>query len=97
MSTKHTPGPWVIETYHGSLFKICKPDFKIGDEVAHRLEADARLIAAAPELLGWLEAVVRQMEYQHSSGSIVSNDFTGLMGMVPQLKKVIAKATGGAK
>jgi hypothetical protein len=48
---KHTPGPWSVATYG------CSPDFfaiKIGSfSLATKIpnEQDARLIAAAPELL----------------------------------------------
>tara|TARA_R100001086_G_scaffold248358_1_gene185101 strand:- start:3414 stop:3695 length:282 start_codon:yes stop_codon:yes gene_type:complete len=50
MKTKHTPGPWKIETYHGCLFKI-ERDGELDEYPERRTEADARLIAAAPEML----------------------------------------------
>lgn len=88
---KHTPGPWTVETYHGSMFKICKPDFKIGNEVTHRLEADRRLIAAAPELLEALCAV-RELMLEHKVPVLEWNkDAFALM------RNAIAKATGGAE
>jgi len=86
MKTKHTPGPWIVETYHGSLFKICKPDFKIGDEVAHRLEADARLIACAPELLAWTKELLNQLK-------LVEPDKYD--GVKEHVSKLIARAEGG--
>lgn len=98
-NTKHTPGPWkfVIAdlvksecgiTYHevyGSNSSV----------VARRVisDADARVIAAAPELLDWLKAVVRQMELERPKAEATyTNGETGLFGMFSGLKKVIAKA-----
>ncbi len=60
-NTKHTPGPWVIETYHDGFFKITTPNFKIGDEVAYRGAADKALLEAAPEMLEALEAVEKHL------------------------------------
>lgn len=80
---KHTPGPWVVETYHGSLFKICKPDFKPGDEVSHRLEADRALISAAPEMLDMLETLLLEIEDENQ----VPTD-------IGSIKRLIAKARG---
>lgn len=62
LKTKFTPGPWVIETYHDSLFKICKPDFKIGDEVSHRLIYDAALISAAPEMYSLIVRLQQELQ-----------------------------------
>ena len=70
MSTKFTPGPWhanwtrlngkaigfhVADETHGSIRPIC--EFYDGTEAmtTEEVEANARLIAAAPELLGVLE------------------------------------------
>ena len=54
MTQKHTPGPWSALRYAG---EISGPD---GEMIAPRVfgSANARLIAAAPELLEALEAVV---------------------------------------
>ncbi len=66
MKAQHTPGPWsdtghdgklsiVVETPFGSVAKAL-PVGDIGQE-----RANARLIAAAPELLAGLEAVLKQL------------------------------------
>lgn len=65
--SKHTPGPWLYKS-NGSYFDVgidnhedsvipVYPTVCIG--VPHDQEANARLIAAAPDLLEALEAVVR--------------------------------------
>ncbi|MBU6190660.1 MAG: hypothetical protein KGR68_15195 [Betaproteobacteria bacterium] len=67
MSAKHTPGPWVLEN-RGYKFIVSKPgDGYITRDVcrmdastmsAFAQEANARLIAAAPELLEALRVFV---------------------------------------
>ena len=62
MKTKHTPGPWLAQP---DPTPISKDDWCIGvdggpvDCVATCSERDARLIAAAPELLEALLAIER--------------------------------------
>jgi len=72
MSTKHTPGPWIY-LYDGSGdFSVYGVDgaevgtawskdahFMGNGEASYRNEANARLIAAAPELLEALEVLAR--------------------------------------
>lgn len=68
--SKHTPGPWhVIERANGQAFSIgCQVQTKgnfvtthyianITDRATPQAEADAHLIAAAPQMLEALEAV----------------------------------------
>ena len=94
--SKHTPGPWIVEEagHYGSprlLYEIMNKR-----TVAHALEEgpfNARLIAAAPEMLEGLEATVRQMEYQISAG--FSSADSGMGSLVNILKKTISKAKLG--
>ena len=86
MSSKHTPGPWVIQRYVGSdAFQVHawgresngwqpKPlpvawipnGWYRGDGALHNeLEANAPLIAAAPDLLEALKAMVALDEEHH--------------------------------
>ena len=68
---KHTPGPWVVETA-GDEFRVATSERSFdGSTVGYRIativdtalwvypehRANARLVAAAPELLGALEAL----------------------------------------
>jgi len=85
----HTPGPWKMSTdAMGSQVKG-----KIGGEwitVADQLdEGDARLIAAAPELLEALETVVRALENISISW--------GAHHEVETARAAIAKARGESK
>lgn len=91
MSTaKHTPGPWVVQEYSDGfgvsaiadddLEAICTMIVPInGDE-----ESNARLIAAAPELLEALELAL----------SFDKPDYKG--GWEQKARAAIAKAKGGA-
>lgn len=58
--SKHTPGPWMTNGYSsplaGGITVFSKP-FGLGDVAVVADEADARLIAAAPDLLAALQAL----------------------------------------
>ena len=61
MSAKHTPGPWEIERGYGTIIKSigpCVPDEYAGSAWLKVSEANARLIAAAPELLEALQVML---------------------------------------
>ena len=62
MTTKHTPGPWHVTGYHvearaGAIATVCDA----GDDDTEG-DANARLIAAAPELLAALQGLVATLE-----------------------------------
>ena len=102
MSAKFTPGPWhanwtrlngkaigfhVADETHGSIRPIC--EFYDGTEAMppEEVEANARLIAAAPDLLEALQDCER----------VMSEELKGLLVIQPELKNAraaIAKATG---
>jgi len=66
-NTQHTPGPWLINTLEVVPFSIhahrgCVAEVSRGtmNEVkADEIEANARLIAAAPDLLEALQQIVK--------------------------------------
>jgi len=75
MGNKHTPGPWGIEqTIHRNWIGQVRIDGKVGEIVAitdriglkehikERNDANAKLIAAAPEMLKALEGVLDSIE-----------------------------------
>lgn len=90
-TTKHTPGPWVLNGNSGKQVVVVGDNEIIAPNGSwnHSDEqdfADARLIAAAPELLEALEAVLRfdanmPGEYKH--------DVT----LAIKVRKAISKAT----
>ncbi len=89
--SKHTPGPWFVDAEHAGLFEQDQARFWInasGTHVAYvdgprndERTANARLIAAAPELLEFAEEVRRTGDTRLASMAIA----------------VIAKAIGEAK
>ena len=89
---KHTPGPWQYSFEGGTVAFIVETDgttvAKLSvteNSTAHSaLPANARLIAAAPDLLAALKAAVDLMEQE---------DFATLT-LVPKFRAAIAKAEG---
>lgn len=94
MEHKHTPGPWRVDPHH--RFDVQTEDGRLEISTTHegvlvggikpdRLEqaANARLIAAAPDLLEALEAV--------SNGYCCGHD---LSLAINEVQAAIAKATG---
>lgn len=98
---KHTPGPWIkMENFaEGPFYIYPKPinkrETKFFATVTN--EADARLIAAAPELLELLESLdewfdANGMPLSPHAISLSDEDIT----VADLLKREIAKAKGGA-
>ena len=51
-SKRHTPGPWYVERDGGSPYILDSEKlYRVADVVSFHPSADARLIAAAPDLL----------------------------------------------
>ena len=81
---QHTPGPWEIDTRHGITSGPCRirmPEPPTAKNMETAL-ANARLIAAAPEMLEALKAIMK--EYREGYG----------LRCVEQIRAAIAKATG---
>ena len=91
MITKHTPGPWIVD---GS--RIAAPDGTtvincLGAMGGHDTQADARLIAAAPDLLAALEAAEGVVDWA------LSNDaHPGVRAVHRMVLDALAKAKGEA-
>lgn len=65
MSTKHTPGPWKVEP-RGNLKArqfVEAGEFRIVECLTRDQEANAHLIAAAPELLAALKDLLASAGY----------------------------------
>lgn len=96
MTTKHTPGPWVLEdnpTVNGQqVASFEKSGVMAGNRclqviVRSNNAADASLIAAAPEML---EALQRLVEIEDGPGMAV----IGWCDALDAARAAIAKATG---
>jgi hypothetical protein len=102
--SKHTPGPWDLESdpchfdtlssIVGGAGRLTPPRRQLMVEVGGHAgyaeqEANARLIAAAPDLLEALEKAVREYEGLPSS---LGYEFTHLR----EMRAAIAKAKGEA-
>ena len=73
MNTQHTPGPWEVGAAPTSVYAPVTPDSYVyiasassrGSNDEETDQANARLIAAAPELLAALRALVKQHDRPH--------------------------------
>jgi hypothetical protein len=91
MSAKHTPGPWGVEKYEPSCLTMggqalghVAPDTASSEE----REVNARLIAAAPELLEALKSLLAH----HRVQSLPSTDT--LTPRIEAARAAIARAEG---
>jgi hypothetical protein len=89
METKHAPGPWkAIKAPHGPIDIFDCNDHDIvtlyGGNGVEAKEANARLIAAAPEMLKALREIIAVAEGKH---------LRPIMG-IEAVRLAIAKATG---
>lgn len=97
MSAQHTPGPWELHQLGDSIKRLCPAD-ESGQSILTIVkeghtnfaavfeDADARLIAAAPELLDALKACDEAMSYM--------SEYDIPLTLPDQVKAAIAKATG---
>ena len=84
MSAKHTPGPWRYEYEPGYCGELIAPDgMTIAVFVDEPRPYDARLIAAAPDLL----AALRRAE-------VTLRNYEVWRGQADECKRLIAAATG---
>jgi hypothetical protein len=88
--TQHTPGPWILQNQtDAGQFEIEAKDWGIiirAHDYSDETEANARLIAAAPDLLVGLEAALLHLEY------LTGEDATKAAYDIAYMKSAIAKA-----
>ena len=99
----HTPGPWsVIDGHYPQFREIKGPSFTISIVLSAtdldfsdylKREADAQLIAAAPDMLAALYAVLHDCD---NLDMVESNEPGRDIGPWEMANAAIAKATGGA-
>ena len=93
--TKHTPGPWMESSFevwsplNGKRFGKVVANLRRAEAPDDEARANAHLIAAAPELLEALEAVLR-FDRSESIPGEYKHDVT----LAPKVRAAIAKATG---
>lgn len=85
-NSKHTPGPWELYNYKTEVLVYGQPHSRNVATVTGN-SADARLIAAAPEMLEYLEIMLDWAK----SGKPIDH-----MAKV-SLEYIIGKAKGGAE
>lgn len=93
--TTHTPGPWTTQggaVYDSQKREVCDPHAYAGSSriPGHEREANAALIAAAPELLRELKSAIFYIE---TYGGAVTDSFSA-GGNMDAVKSVINKAEG---
>lgn len=99
---KHTPGPWSVLIENGKLYVVQKHQDPVTvcfvpDPSSEDSQADARLIATAPELLAACKdayaKLLERLNFIESTYGLEQNKDAYLN----QLEQAIAKATGGAE
>jgi hypothetical protein len=108
VSTQHTPGPWiVVNEDYGQVIRGAevereergiKYSFRdyVGSTWGHRSDtgdANACLIAAAPDLLEALKRTLKHIKWEAASADEVT---AGCREDIAQAEAAIAKATGSA-
>lgn len=96
-SIAHTPGPWEVAgpSSNGKCLRIFAGEYVgiIGgsDQSMRTIQANADLIAAAPDLL---EACKSFLDMWHRAGPMGSHQWEKFDGVVRQCRMAISKATG---
>ena len=96
---KHTPGPWLVETVKTSIGHAHKigpintciyVDHRAPTETDSKTAANARLIAAAPDML---ETLLEVEEYLNDRADVDDGIPDAAMRLLVEVKAAIAKAT----
>jgi hypothetical protein len=101
MSAKHTPGPWSarrnpwvrweIHYAGGQLAVIAKPDDPASPPPVSETEANAHLIAAAPDLYDVVEALIAIREHPSYISGMAADENSPL---IDAARAALAKARG---
>lgn len=99
--TKHTPGPWiVIDHYEPNRILVNAGVYPDATAIAEIISAgstkraNARLIAAAPDLLDVVQLIIKEWE-KPTEGVQVGELIARLSQYSVEARAAIAKATGG--
>ena len=89
--SKHTPGPWHTAGEQGVQIRSAKDQIaKVWTMRGNEWKANARLIAAAPELLEALQSIADCCDEEHAARDYASRQ-AEIRGIA---RAAIAKATG---
>ena len=98
MTVPFTPGPWTIADGHDRRVHLIDDSrgHAVGEIVYAdtRKPADARLIAAAPDLLAALEELIAEWDATHADEDHRTG-YTLDTGGIRMAREAIARATGG--
>lgn len=103
MSTKHTPGPWSYrkaQTHPTSKvysYEVFTPAYDVASATPHvgiRKEADARLMAAAPDLLEALEEMLAVAPSRAPAAGVIVGIEDRHANAISKARAAIAKAKG---
>lgn len=95
MITKHTPGPWTIhKDYSRANYTVFDADGNYGDTSVETIDANAALIAAAPDLLAALKNLADESLKVGNALSRMGQGATALGLAEHKARLAIAKATG---
>lgn len=94
-NSKHAPGPWSIDTEYNTIIDVDESDVVqlYPEDVSDEAAANARLIAAAPELLEALKSLNERLTDLNSRG-LLPND-KKLNTLIRESFDLTEKATGG--
>ena len=97
---KHTPGPWQQgdangerNIYAADQTVICRMEVWRGSD-ADEADANAALIASAPELLAALSRLVREAGYESGEAEPTIHDLSASRAAFDEARAAISKATG---
>jgi len=95
-AAKHTPGPWAVSGRTSTCIRTADQEQRIAymetaDNTIETCVANARLIAAAPELLEAAKDVIKLFHY-HTEDAADAADFAAAVEI--QLESAISKAEG---
>ena len=91
MKTKHTPGPWKIgrDRTIRSNPTVCNGFFICDIAENPNIFADAKLIAAAPDLLHYLKCVAARLNIEAKEKKVFP-----CAAILPEINAAISKAEG---
>ena len=91
MAHKHTPGPWALEFGAHDAAIHAGGTIAMIDDTMTGWQANARLIAAAPDLLATLEYVLLADKYK---GALTMGDAALSAAIRGRIERAIAEAKG---